>query len=144
MMSEKIRKLSKVWKFSSVAKLFWLYFCAPKTKSTSQARNFVNFRRPEPGPNPTETARPDLQLWWQHDSIKFAYVVSNRLNYLVSPAVRMCLCQAFAVAWRKRCVFKSRIRLIGLNFLLSIQRYLIWCTKERKLKNRPRPIGWHW
>ena len=47
--------------FSNVAKLFLLYFCAPKTKSTSQAQIkfeiFVNLRpksdpnsRPEPDP----------------------------------------------------------------------------------------------
>ena len=45
-------------KFSNIAKLFWLYFCAPKTKSTSQARIkpeiLVNFR-PDPGPNPIRT-----------------------------------------------------------------------------------------
>ena len=58
---------SYVWskKFSNLAKLFWVYFCAPKTKSTSQAQIkpeiFVNFR-PEPGPNPTRKALPDLQL----------------------------------------------------------------------------------
>ena len=42
--------------------LVWLYFCAPKTKNTFQARIkpeiFVNFR-PEPGPNPTRKARPE-------------------------------------------------------------------------------------
>ena len=43
--------------FSNVAKLFWLYFCAPKTKSMSQARNFGNFR-----PEPDRKAGPDLQL----------------------------------------------------------------------------------
>ena len=48
-------------KFSNVAKLFRLYFCASKTKSTSQARIkpeiFVNFR-PEPGLNQART-RPE-------------------------------------------------------------------------------------
>ena len=43
-------------KFSSVAKLFQLYFWQPESKPTSQARFkpeiFVNFR-PEPEPNPT-------------------------------------------------------------------------------------------
>ena len=43
-------------KFSNAAKLFRLYFCAPKTKSRSQARIkpkiFVNFR-PDPEPDPT-------------------------------------------------------------------------------------------
>ena len=55
-------------KFSDVAKLFWLYFWAPDTKSTSQARIkpeiFFNFRHePGPNPNPIRKARPDLQLW---------------------------------------------------------------------------------
>ena len=50
-------------KFCNVAKLFWLYFCEPKTKSTSQARIkpeiFVNFK-PEPCPNPARTrTRPE-------------------------------------------------------------------------------------
>ena len=45
--------LSLSFKKFIVAKLFWLHFCAPKTKSTSQARIkpaiFVNFRlEPEP------------------------------------------------------------------------------------------------
>ena len=39
--------------FYNVVKLFWLYFCAPKTKRTSQARIklkiLVNYR-PEPDP----------------------------------------------------------------------------------------------
>ena len=47
--------------FSNVAKLFWLYFCVPKTKSTSQAlvkpKIFVNFS-PEAGTNPNST-RPE-------------------------------------------------------------------------------------
>ena len=42
-----------------------LYFCALETKSTCQAvikpKIFVSFR-PEPGPNPTQKAWPDLQL----------------------------------------------------------------------------------
>ena len=47
-MPEKTRKLSRSEKFNNVAKLFWLYFWAPETKSTSQARIkpeiFLNFR----------------------------------------------------------------------------------------------------
>ena len=68
--------------FSNVAKFFLLYFCAPKTKSTSQAQNFVNFR-PKPDqariwpeklgqtyksafksePTPNRKAPQELQLW---------------------------------------------------------------------------------
>ena len=53
-------------KFSNVAKLMWLYFCAPRTKSTSQARIkpeiFVNFR-PEPESDPKSPARPTTLKW---------------------------------------------------------------------------------
>ena len=70
-MPEKKTKVKvRLKNFSNAAKLFWLYFCAPKTKSTSQARIkpeiFVNFK-PESGPNPTRKARPDLELWSNQD-----------------------------------------------------------------------------
>ena len=48
-------------KFTNIAKLFLLFFCTAKTKSTYQVRIksdiFVNFR-PEPGPNLART-RPE-------------------------------------------------------------------------------------
>ena len=50
-------------KFTNIAKLFLLFFCTAKTKSTYQVRIksdiFVNFR-PEPGPNSARTrTRPE-------------------------------------------------------------------------------------
>ena len=50
--------------FSIVAKLLWLYFCAPKTKTTSQVRIKPEFLSTL-GPNPIQNAQPNLQLRFQ-------------------------------------------------------------------------------
>ena len=42
---------------------------------------------------------------WQHGSIKFAYVVPNRISYLVGPGVGMCFCQVSAAALAKKVCF---------------------------------------
>ena len=71
---KKFKSKVRTEKSSNVANLFWLYFCAHKTKSTSQAQIkpeiSVNFR-PEPSLNPTRKVRPDLQLCahgqWKED-----------------------------------------------------------------------------
>ena len=59
---EKTQKLSKVWKISKCCQVILTISCAPKIKSTFQARI-----KPEIlstlDPNPTRKARPDLQVW---------------------------------------------------------------------------------
>ena len=100
-MPEKKRKISysRSEKFSNVAKLFWLYFCALKTKSTSQARIkleiFVNFRpnpartRPElsPNPNPARLTTLVCHLPWGLTTKRCALLhknknVSNRVTMI--------------------------------------------------------------
>ena len=85
-------------KFSNVAKLFWLYFCAPKIKSTSQARFkpeiFVNFR---PEPDPKSPARLTT-LTRSPLSGRSNFQISDRLN-------RTLYCQLLATA--AKFVFKS-------------------------------------
>ena len=60
-MPEKKRKLS-LKNLAMLPSFFLLFFCVPKTKSTSQARI-----KPEIlsafGSNPTQKAQLDLQLW---------------------------------------------------------------------------------
>ena len=69
-------------KFKNVAKLFWLYFCAPKTKHLSQVRNkpeiFVNFR-PEPGPNPARNRARSKKPGPTYNSERHKYWYSTKL-----------------------------------------------------------------
>ena len=65
-------------------------------------------------------------LLWQHDSIKFAYVVSNRLSHLLVSGLKCVFARFLLWLLQKSCVFESKIRLIGLNFLLLAQRYSFW------------------
>ena len=63
-------------KFSNVAKLFWLCFCATKTKSTSQARIISLKFLSTLGPNPTRTPakkpgptyNPALYYMWLYNA----------------------------------------------------------------------------
>ena len=55
----------------------------------------------------------------QHCSIKFAYLFSNQISYLVGPRVMMSFCRVSAVALAKTCIFERKIRPIGLNFLFK-------------------------
>ena len=64
-MPEKIQKLSWSEKFSYFARLFWLYFCAPKTKSTSQARIKPKILSTL-GLNPTEKPGPTYDSGWAY------------------------------------------------------------------------------
>ena len=54
-------------------------FCAPKTKSTSQARIkpkiFVNIRSPEPAPKiPARLTTPGLRLYFEISFSSFIYI----------------------------------------------------------------------
>ena len=77
-------------KFSNIAKLFWLFFCTSKTKSTSQARFkpeiFFNFRpRPEK-PGPTYNSGPMSNQIFHYTR----WIMPKRVTSLRGPSSRHC------------------------------------------------------